>query len=693
MKTRGKRETLISATFVARRAFCAAGLEAGWQRVYRNGGAAGGDGISVEAFRAGVVQRLADLRHDLDRGHYQPGAIRRVMIPKKSGGQRPLDIPSVRDRIVHTALSQVLMPLLDEEFETGSFGYRPGRSVRQAVDRVSALRRSGFTHVVDADIERFFERVDHDRLLARLADSLEDGPVTHLLAHWLEHSAPGGRGLAQGSPISPLLANLYLDRLDEALSGHGLAIVRFADDFVVLARSPKGADAALEKTERLLAREGLVLNRAKTRVTDFDAGFRFLGRAFVRAFALPLSADEDMTPDEGAAPSGVEALLSKIAKEDADAAARQQVVEDMDARRARARLDPGQRVLYLTTPGRRLSLRNFGFVVQEAEADGPRDPITGERSEVWHDLITIHPDDVDRIDVGQDCDFDRGALDLALATDTNLAFVNGHGQTLGHVTQGLDGRAARHLAQARCCLDADLTLAFAKRFVDGRVRNQRALLRRLNRDQALEPVIKSIAGINHLISRLSACPDLETLRGLEGRAAALYWPAYGRLLRDPALRFRKRNRKNTNAPNTALNITANLLARDCGAALQRVGLHPGFGMLHVTRNHGEAAVYDFMELFRGPLAEAVVSSAINQRVIDKASFERGDTPKSRMRLRASGMRGLIRAYERACQRAVQDPVSNKRRTWRAQMTDQAIRLARAMEQEAPEQFEPIIMDY
>ncbi|WP_187970849.1 CRISPR-associated endonuclease Cas1 [Aquibium microcysteis] len=686
VETRGPRPVLIRDADVWLAAFGADALRAAWEKVSRNGGAAGGDGIGVEAFAANVVRRLADLRLDIERGSYGPGPVRRVLVPKKSGGERPLDIPCVRDRIVHTALAAALGPLLDAEFEPGSFGYRPGRGVRHAVDRIGYLRRQGFSHVVDADIERFFERVPHDPLMERLAESLEEGPIGQLLAHWLEHSAPSGRGLAQGSPLSPLLANLFLDRMDEALSKDGLAIVRYADDFLVLARSPDGAEAALTRTERALARLGLTLNRDKTRVTAFEAGFRFLGHVFAGAFAFPAA-------DGEGEPAGADALLAQVARRDAADAAEAERREEADGRRARARLDVGQRVLYLTTSGRSLAVRNRGFLVRESllGTDAAGEPRGGADDDGSADLVVIHPDDCDRIEIGPGVSYAPEAIELALASETQVAFVNGHGETLGQVTRGLDGRAGRQLAQARAALDPALCLGFAKRFVEGRLRNQRALLRRLNRTRADEATVRALAKLNHLIRRVPHCPDLDVLRGLEGHAASLYWPAFGAMLEGPFFTLRKRDRERPDAVNIMLNVTAALLARDVGAALLRAGLHPGFGMLHATRDHGEAASWDLMEEFRPPLAEAVVAAAINQKVVGEAMFAPAPgaaTP----RMLAEGWRALIRAHERACGRETRNG-EGRRRTWRALITDQAIALSQALEAGDPAAYVPVSVDY
>ena len=197
----GRRSSLIDDKAVFDQAIAIANLEAAWSRVLGNGGAAGGDGVTLVRFMANAPMRLARLRQALASGEYAPGPIRRVDIPKKDGGTRTLSIPSIADRVAQTALGFVLTPLIDEELEEASFAYRAGRSVKNAVERIRSLHAAGNLFLVDADIERFFDNVPHDRLIARLAETMTEGPATRLISLWLEHGGANGRGLAQGSPI------------------------------------------------------------------------------------------------------------------------------------------------------------------------------------------------------------------------------------------------------------------------------------------------------------------------------------------------------------------------------------------------------------------------------------------------------------------------------------------------------------
>jgi CRISP-associated protein Cas1 len=303
-----------------------AGLTAGWERVWRNQGAAGGDGMSVTAFAVGAAERIAALAMALREGSYRAGPLREASIPKDAGGTRKLSIPCVRDRVAQSAVAQVLMRRLDPHMEDASFGYRVGRSVADAVKRVEQLRKLGYVWTLDADIDDFFATIPIDPLITILLRSVSESPLVELISTWLEQGATLGRGIAQGSPLSPLLANLYLDELDERMSTGGVRIVRYADDFVVLAKDRPAVEAARGRVEKLLGAHGLKLDAEKTRVRGYDETLRFLGYAFVRGWAMK-SPDE---PDHEQ--SDLVAALRRLGEQ--DAAAERAVAAEADAERA-----------------------------------------------------------------------------------------------------------------------------------------------------------------------------------------------------------------------------------------------------------------------------------------------------------------------------------------------------------------------
>ena len=273
------------------------GVRSAFTNVERNRGAAGVDHVTVEMFAAQLDENIGKLSRSLLDGTYRPQAIRRRWIPKAgSNEKRRLGIPTVRDRVVQTALRNVLEPIFERDFAASSYGFRPGRGCHDALRAVEESLTAGQTWVVDADLQSFFDTLSHDVLLERVRRKIADGRVLHLIEAFLAQRVMDGmtgwtpeEGTPQGAVISPLLSNIYLDPLDHRMAQNGVRMIRYADDFVILCRSEQAAREALEDVRAWTEEEGLRLHPEKTRIVDATqrGGFDFLGYHFERDYKWP----------------------------------------------------------------------------------------------------------------------------------------------------------------------------------------------------------------------------------------------------------------------------------------------------------------------------------------------------------------------------------------------------------------------
>jgi len=278
-------------------------LEQAWQKAKANKGAAGIDQITIKKFSQNAGKYLEEISMELKQRIFKPSQIRRTYIPKSNGKKRPLGIPTIKDRIVQGAIKMALEPIWEKEFLETSYGFRPERGAYGAIQEVSQHIAEGYTFVVDADIEGYFDNIPHERLMQMVTTKIADSKVLQLIEEFLTAGIveemkewTPEKGTPQGGVLSPLLANIYLHPLDVRMKQRGYRMVRYADDFVILCQNEEEARKAKEEIQEWMTENGLNLHQEKTRICNCmigKQGFDFLGFRFDRKYKFVRKSSEE----------------------------------------------------------------------------------------------------------------------------------------------------------------------------------------------------------------------------------------------------------------------------------------------------------------------------------------------------------------------------------------------------------------
>jgi CRISPR-associated protein Cas1 len=646
-------------------------LEEALDHVLESSEAAGEDGATPDDFARGSERRLGEIAHQLTAGRYRPSPLAGCLLPKQGGGVRPLAIPTVRDRVAQRAVAQVLAEAVDTLLEDCSYAYRKGFSRAGAARALEQAYVDGYRYVLDADVAAFFDSVDHRRLFAKLAALWPLDPVVGLLAEWVRapvvfdgRTIERDRGLPQGAAVSPLLANLFLDEFDDEVLGAGYRLVRYADDFVVLARDAEEARRARAVVVEALADLGLRLSAEKTAVRSFEGGFSYLGYLFVRSLVLEKEGDDEeagaarpLAPDDVPAESWLaEVPFARVRALVAGKAARgrRRAVTVVPLGDGEPALAPARRPLYVSSHAARLRRDGGRLVVAAGEGSEERGYPLESLSHVTfigHSRATV-------------------PLLLSLAADRVPSFFCRRSGEVYAQLGPCEPDWTLWLEQARRAEDSELRLRFARELVTAKLHNQATLAVRFDwrgREAA--------AGeLRRLAAAAANQGTVESLLGLEGRGAALFFAALAENL--PAeWGFSRRQRQPPPDPvNAMLSFGYTLLYNHAATALTVAGLNPRIGLFHQGRGRHDALASDLVEEMRW-LVDALVWSLVAQKRVAAGDFTESPDGRYPCWMTADFRRRFIGYFEDRLHTAF-TPTDGERTTYREHLAAQARQVER-----------------
>lgn len=672
-------------------------LDAAWRKVASNRGCAGVDGETINHFGHQKQRNLHRLQHLLQEGRYQPLPLRQIFIPKKDGSWRELRVPTVRDRIIQQALLQILYPLVEKDLEESSYAYRPGRSHLSAARQVNHWHQRGYDWVFAADIDDYFENVLHSRLLAELKESVDLPWVLALVMGWLhcgvmtrQGIVMPQKGLAQGSVIAPLLANVYLDDFDECFEDSPLKLVRYGDDFVLLSKSEKRILEAPTEVAEILAEMGLDLNPEKSQITSFERGFKFLGHVFAGELVLPPQARRQakvplyvnkqelkiIHSDPPLKPTAMQlAFIESLKGHNRPIPPPLYVVlgytirnpEVIKITSSEGMWSKGMASLYLVQQGSAIAKEKGRFLIKFPNQEIKEVPI----QEVERVLIFGH------------IQLSTSVIEVCLSQRIPVIFLSQLGDYKGHLHSHEAVDLALQMVQFRSRGDEGLRLGMAKTIIRGKLLNSKQFLLRLNRKRSLEAVQSVIEAMGSHLDRLEQETTIESLLGHEGNGAAQYFKGMGLLILQEGFELTGRSRRPPKDPvNSLLSLGYTLLFNNVMSLILAVGLNPYLGHLHQSQEQRPELAMDLMEEFRSPIVDSLVLELINKKMLKPTDFTFPDE-KGGVYLTDTARRIFYRSFEQRMNETVAHPDLSESVSYRRAIELQVLRYQRFLRDSVP----------
>lgn len=624
-------------------------LQAAWRLVCQGSKAAGIDGITVALFAGDAPLQLRDLQRQLNREVYAPKPAKGFYLPKKSGGQRLIGIPTVSDRIVQRYLLQASYPVLEKSFSDCCHAYRPGYSIYTAVEQVMEQYRQQPAWVVKTDIQQFFDQLAWPLLFSQL-ERLGLEPVLRQL---IEHQVRSGlilsgrycrtqMGVLQGSSLSGALANLYLHQFDRICREYGIYLVRYGDDCVVVSNSWLQANRALAIMTDLLEDISLKLQIDKTCIIAPDEAFTFLGHHF--------QAGEVQAPERSLQATAYKAKTTKSVKASYGPPKACSIVKT-DAFRIANSTDTYWRepmtTLYVTEQGAYLRVQHQQFQVFYEQ-----------------DLkCSVPVNRVSHVVVFGCCNVSHGAVSLALRRRIPILYLASNGRYFGRLETEGQAEINYLTQQVQRSLDPEFTRCQAETIILGKLHNCRILLQRLNRRRKTEIATQAIADLAAIMPQVTQAESIESMLGYEGQAAHVYFRAFASLLKGQ-FEFEKRTRRPPTDPiNSLLSLGYTLLSQNLHSMVEAVGLHTHFGNLHQPRKNFPALVCDLVEEFRPFVVDALIAYLINSDIFTIEDFTPSDE-RGGVYLFPDALKKFLKHWEDKLQQEITHPHTGYKVTYR-----------------------------
>ncbi len=596
-------------------------LQAAWEHVQASDIEDGEPSPSVLRFAKDVSGSLTALSESLSAGTWKPSPLTAINIPKRTGGARTLQVPSGRDRVLERAIAQIITPRVDPLLGPTSFAYRPGLGIHDALQEVARLRDSGFAWASRGDIKDCFDRINRARLLRLVSIEIDDSWLLATIAALLDRpTSVGSRfvrtrvGLAQGSGLSPLLANLYLEEFDAAIQHAGFPIIRYADDFVVMAETPLDAAAAAEVVRSAAESIELEVNIDKTEVMAFQEGFAFLGEEVNHRYPV---LDGHMRRDE-----------------------------------------PLRKALYVGHQGSGVRIDSGRVVVA-------RDT---------NELLSVPSSHVGRLVLSGSVGLTSGARAWALREGVDVVFLSRRGGFEGSLLGAQLGDAQLRRAQYVSTGDPVVRLAMARVFVSGKLANLRAQLRRSVRRTAGGALPEAIQQISSYSALLDDASTVDEVMGIEGIASKVYFGCWSSLLPE-TIPFEGRTRQPPgDVVNAALGYGYAILEGECVSSLVSAGLDPIAGWMHADHRRRPSLALDLMEEFRPLIVDTVVIELFRRGALG-IEHGRAEQTRAGVWLTSEGRKRLVAALEDRLLTRVGYPPTGQRVSYRRVLRLQAAALA------------------